>query len=197
MPRLPIVSRCGYLTLMLLAVTLAAPVLAAEPTTSQPSVETLMYHLTNSATVVKARKLYQSSVDAAMLYSQCPAEYQVDANKRASMDRMLYADELALRNAFTTSHQKWMYKLPSDKVLAAIDHYVVKLRNDEAVKLGALIDRAKSRCNQSFLKRLDKAYEQRRQIETQAAAQAAADEEKRRQEVPVMVQPEQQNKQSH
>lgn len=197
MPRLPIVGRCGHLTGMLLAATLAAPVLAEQPMTSQPSVETLMYHMTNDQDVGKARRLYRSSVDTAMLYSQCPAEYKVDEVKKKYMDRVLYEDELKLRKAFTDAHQTLMYKLPSDKVLAAIDKYIVDFRNAEALELGTLIKTRKGGCSQATLRHLDNAYEQRRLIEAQTAAKAAADEEKRRQEAPALVEPEQQNKQSH
>lgn len=198
MPRLPIIGRCGQVLPVLLAIALTAPASAtAQPTPNQPSVETLMYHMTDHSDVQKARRMYRSSVQTAMLYSQCPAEYKVTDEKRQSMDRMLYRDELTLRKAFELAHQQLTTKLPGEGVNKAVDTYIADYRNDEALELGKLIKLRKAGCKQTALERLDNAYLERQFMEAHAAAQAAAAEEKRRQEAPAVVESEQQNKQSH
>lgn len=147
-----------------------------------------MYHMTQDRDVGKARKLYRNSVQTAMLYSQCAADYKVDDAKRTKMDRTLYKDELNLRKAFTTAHQKLTYKLPSNAVLQAVEKYIVDYRNNEAIQLGTLIKSRKAGCRQTALERLDAANLERESIEAHIAAQAAAEEEKRRQEVPAVNQ---------
>ncbi len=194
MPGLPVTIASAIARGMLLATMLAAPAALAQEPTSQPSVETLMYHMTSDKDVAKARRLYRSSVDTAMLYSQCPTEYKVDDAKRQHMDRVLYEDELKLRQALTAAHQLLTFKLPGQGVLAAVDKYIADFRNNEAIELGTLINSRKGGCNQATLERLDKAYEERRAMEAHLAAQAAAEAEKRRQQVPaVNEQPEQPN----
>lgn len=162
---LPVASVRPHTPIVLLACMLAATAALAQGTSMQPSVETLMYHMTNNRDVGHARKLYRSSVDTAMLYSQCAAEYNVDEAKRRHMDIVLYQDEQALRKALTVAHQELMFKLPSDAVLKAVDQYIADFRTTEAVELGQLIANRKGGCRQATFERLDAAYEQRRAME--------------------------------
>ena len=176
------------LGLLLAVMPVMVPAAYAQSTSGQPSVETLMYYMTEDRDVGKARKLYRSSVQTAMLYSQCAAEYKVDDAKRTTMDRVLYGDEMKLRKAFEIAHQKLTYKLPNDAVLNAVNQYIVDYRNNEAIELGTFIKSRKAGCRQTTLERLDAAYQERQAIEAHTAAQATAAEEKRRQEAPAVNQ---------
>lgn len=187
MPGLPITGR--FATLAIPAV-LALMALAAGPAMAQPkppSVETLMYHMTQDRNVTKARKAYESAVQAAMLYHECPAEYRVDEAKKARADKVLFDTGRALQTAFTAAHQKLTAKLPADATMAAITKYMADLQHTEAYNVGLLIKNHKGGCLQSNLKRIDKFYEAQYALELQQQATEAAAEEKRRLETPAVI----------
>ncbi len=187
MPGLPIVSRLATLAIpaMLALIAFAAGPAMAQP--KQPSVETLMYHMTQDHDVTKARKQYGSAVQAAMLYSQCPTQYRVDDDKRARANKVLGEADRALRVAFSVAHQKLTNKLPANATNQAITHYIADLQKKEAVSTGLVIKSQKNGCTQASLKRVDKFYEAKYAYELQQQAAQAAAEEKRRQVAPEVV----------
>ena len=187
MPGLPINGR--FATLAIPAV-LALLALAAGPAMAQPkppSVETIMYHMTHHRDVIKARKSYESAVQASMLYHMCAAEYGVDAAKKARSDQTLAGADRALRQAFTASHQLLTGKLPADKTIAAVGEYIAKLQHKEAFNVGTLVKNQKKGCMEANLRRVDKFYEAKYAYELQLQAAQAAAEEKRRLEAPAVI----------
>lgn len=177
----------GRLATLAIPAMLAFAALAAGPALAQqkpPSVETLMYHMTDDRDVTKARKAYESAVQAAMLYHECPEEYRVDEEKKARADKVLFDAGRALQNNFTAAHQRLTTKLPADATITAINDYIAKLQQKEALNIGTIIKTSKAGCAQPNLKRIDKFYEAKYAYELQQQAAAAAAEEKRLQEVP-------------
>lgn len=193
---LPIAGRLATLAIpaMLALIALAAgPALAQ--VAQQPSVETLMYHMNGDRGVKKARKAYIPAVHAAMLYSQCPEEYRVDDAKKARFNAELAEEDHNLRTAFSAAHQTLTGKLPSDAVNKAITETIATLQHDEALKIGTLINNHKKGCSQSAMKQVDNYYEGKYAYELQQQAAQAAAEEKRRLEVPAVI--ESQETKSH
>lgn len=185
MGRLATLAIPAALVLMALA---AGPAMAQA--TQQPSVETLMYHMNDNRGVNKARKAYVPAVHAAMLYTQCPEEYRVDEAKHDRFNAELAKEDRNLRAAYSAAHQSLTGKLPGDAVLKAVDDTIATLQHDEALKIGTLIQTNSKGCKQSLMRQIDKFYEEKYAFELKQQAAEAAAEEKRRQEVPAVNEPQ-------
>lgn len=189
MPGLPIVSRLATLAVpaALVLMALAAGPVMAQNQPAQPSVETLMHHMNKDHGVAKARKAYIPAVHAAMLYSQCPKEYNVNEDKHARFNAELAKQDKSLRLAYSAAHQLLTGKLPGDAVNTAISNTIAELQKKEALEIGELIQSHPRGCTQSAMQRLDKFYEEKYAYELQQQAAEATAEEKRRQEVPAII----------
>ena len=192
MPRLPVTGRLATLAIpavLALMALAAGPAMAQQPANPpQPTVETLMYHMTtNDRDVNRARKNYASAVDAAMLYSLCAADYRVDEAKKDRFNDELAKEDRTLRAAFVAAHQKLTNKLPSDATNAAIDTYIKDFQTKQATDLGTQIRATPDGCTKSAMKRIDKFYEDKYAYELQLKAAAEAEEEKRRQQAPAVA----------
>lgn len=116
-----------------------------------------MYNMLRDGKVSKAAKFFKTSVQGAMMYYSCPAEYKVDDVKKKRYETQLHEDKLALQQAFSTSHETLTGKLPSGETLMAINAHIKKLQDQEALIVGKAVE--KRGCTDGNFRRLDAYFE--------------------------------------